>query len=466
MITRDKLKTIGKWLGGAAFAVWLCVVTVQTCHTPSAQPQGFQAGGGNVLTGGAGISKVTTNSPGLLAGSGTSGNPLTATITTSGIVSGTGSSGSPLTATEVGDIAGVTAGSGLINGGTTGTVTLDVGAGSGLTVSADLVAVNAGSGLTADGTNVRANLGAQMTFSAGAIQPNLTGGTCSNGQSYTSLSSVGAGTCGQPETNLRAQTYYTYTNTFSGNISNTGNLGHEGHWLAAIASAGTWESSGTTTRYGIQNCNTSTSAAGACRATANTASGGGTSVSGLHFGSMTTANFEWVGGVSALNPDAASGTATYTVTLGFFSGNAGTNQSDGCYFVYDHTNINTSGPNAGHADAWECWCADNGTRTAFLINGSGNSDESFALGTAAVGAVTLPDTNMQRLKITVTGTTRAEFYYNGTKVCDINTHLPVTAGHFVGDGLSIVNGSAGTTLYKLINDYMHVDVTMPSVSSP
>jgi len=41
-----------------------------------------------------------------------------------------------------GDIEGVTAGSGLTGGGTTGTVTLDVGAGTGITVNADNVAVD------------------------------------------------------------------------------------------------------------------------------------------------------------------------------------------------------------------------------------------------------------------------------------------------------------------------------------
>ena len=45
--------------------------------------------------------------------------------------------------TEVGDIEGVTAGSGLTGGGTSGTVTLNIGAGTGITVNADDVAVNA-----------------------------------------------------------------------------------------------------------------------------------------------------------------------------------------------------------------------------------------------------------------------------------------------------------------------------------
>lgn len=61
-----------------------------------------------------------------------------------------------------GTITGVTAGSGLTGGGTTGSVTLNVGAGTGITVAADTVAVNYGS--TA-GTAVQGNT--SITVAAG-----------------------------------------------------------------------------------------------------------------------------------------------------------------------------------------------------------------------------------------------------------------------------------------------------------
>jgi hypothetical protein len=52
--------------------------------------------------------------------------------------------------THAGDIEGVTAGSGLTGGGTTGTVTLNVGAGTGVTVNADDIAIGQDVATTAD----------------------------------------------------------------------------------------------------------------------------------------------------------------------------------------------------------------------------------------------------------------------------------------------------------------------------
>lgn len=51
---------------------------------------------------------------------------------------------------DAGDIEGVTAGNGLVGGGTTGTVTLDIGGGTGITVNADNIAVNMNAFSTTD----------------------------------------------------------------------------------------------------------------------------------------------------------------------------------------------------------------------------------------------------------------------------------------------------------------------------
>ena len=55
--------------------------------------------------------------------------------------------------TNTGDITGVTAGNGLTGGGSFGSVTLNVGAGSGITVAADTVSVN--TGYTTSGKNYK-----------------------------------------------------------------------------------------------------------------------------------------------------------------------------------------------------------------------------------------------------------------------------------------------------------------------
>ncbi len=64
--------------------------------------------------------------------------------------------------TAAGDIAGVTAGNGLTGGGTSGTVTVDVGAGTGITVAADAVSINQ---TTTDGWYVNEGQASSITSS-------------------------------------------------------------------------------------------------------------------------------------------------------------------------------------------------------------------------------------------------------------------------------------------------------------
>lgn len=82
--------------------------------------------------------------------------------------------------TLTGDITEVTAGNGLTGGGDSGSVTLDVGAGAGITVNANDVAVNAGNGIVANssGTFVRAGTG--VTVNATGVHIGQDVGTTSN----------------------------------------------------------------------------------------------------------------------------------------------------------------------------------------------------------------------------------------------------------------------------------------------
>jgi len=80
-------------------------------------------------------------------------------LTSNGFVKTSGSNGTlsvdttTYLSSESGDIEGVTAGSGLTGGGTDGTVTLNVGTGTGLTVNADDVAVNQATNFAWTGTH-------------------------------------------------------------------------------------------------------------------------------------------------------------------------------------------------------------------------------------------------------------------------------------------------------------------------
>ena len=70
--------------------------------------------------------------------------------------------------TDDGDISAVTAGSGLTGGGTAGAVTLDIGQGNGISVSADAIAVLANAGLVANATGVHIVTSGDTTLIANA----------------------------------------------------------------------------------------------------------------------------------------------------------------------------------------------------------------------------------------------------------------------------------------------------------
>ncbi len=104
---------------------------------------------------------ITKTAP--LSGAGSVASPLKITACASG--ESYLSNGTTWACAVGGDILGVTAGAGLTGGGTSGTPTLDVGAGTGISVAAD------------------------------AISLNMTGATCGASEAITTLSSVGTGTC-------------------------------------------------------------------------------------------------------------------------------------------------------------------------------------------------------------------------------------------------------------------------------
>ena len=75
-----------------------------------------------------------------------------------------------------GDITGVTAGNGLTGGATSGTATLNVGAGNGISVTADAVAAKAGSGITVNSDGINVNTGYTTSGKNYKVQVDSTSG--------------------------------------------------------------------------------------------------------------------------------------------------------------------------------------------------------------------------------------------------------------------------------------------------
>lgn len=435
MTKASQIKRALPYLGAAIIVGWIISVTLTTCGHDRAD---FSSGGGMVVSGGGGLAKVTTNSAGLLAGSGTTSNPLTATITTSspGIVAGTGSSGSGLTVT-------VSNGSGLAGTGSSG----------------DVLRVGAGSGIDVDASNVVAKLGTGLTYSAGAIVPNLTGGTCSNGRAATSLSSAGTVTCGDVGRNDYAGTHFEWSDEFMvGTTSlSTQTLFLNGQWPFTTATGcGTSANIGTTTRPGIMEWVTNTSSGSACNAISSTTA--------IDFGSGSW-TFEATLGV----PNLADVTDVYYVLAGFYNVNNAIDQTNGCYFVYDQADASTN-PGSGTATGgnfWEIFCVASSVRTGYTLDGQteASGDGSFVTISSAVAALTLPSTNIYHLKIIMTLASQADFYINGTKVGQILTNIPTGAAR-TASGIGIRRTNTGSNNRKLDIDWARVAVDLTSARTP
>jgi len=359
-VTKARIKA------GAIVAGVLLLVAASVLAVPQ-QRRSIQGADQMVLNGG-GLRKVFTNSAGVLGGSGTSGNPLTVTISQGSGLAGTGSSGDAL-ATDT-----------------------------------------------------------------------------------TSSFNYVSGKLAMP--NDYAATHMEWVDEFMYGAGTVANDAKVGMLWGANVSSGTFSgnATGTTTRPGIGELGTGTTTTGRIALTTGT--------SHLDFGSGTW-NFQWTGGF----PTLSTGAEEYATVVGFLDNSGAVNQVDGCYFLYDRGNVATSGPNTGNADKLSCWCASNSNRTTFLMDGTTVSNESFTTVNAPVAALTLPSTNIYSLEVRMTGTTRAEFFVNGTKSCNINTNIPSGATRLLGAGMLIIK-SAGTTARQVDVDRAKLAVDLTAARSP
>lgn len=179
--------------------------------------------------------------------------------------------------------------------------------------------------------------------------------------------------------------------------------------------------------------------------------------------SAQTSTLEVAGGIASI------GTTTTSSSLFMWLGNTDRISSSphGCFWLYDPSNQKSfrAGTGTGTLTAV---CANGASYTAYDLAGTGNCDGSFPRGTASIGAVTFPNTNVFHLGL-IESSTEADFYTisgsTWTKVCQITSNLPPTT---TGLATWQIVGSTvtSTATIKLDLDYTGLSWNLGSARSP
>lgn len=316
-----------------------------------------------------------------------------------------------------------------------------VSAGSGLTASAGVLAVGAGSGLTSSADAIDVVCGSGLSCAADAVSLST---SCAAGERLE-----WSGTAWECRaTNDYRGKHFEWSEEFIGTSVAASNT-MVGNFFVLLL-GGLFASVNNSNRIGVADFQTSTSATGTVRYQTS-----GT----FDFGQYSTATFEFTGGV----PTISSSSEEYGVVAGFFL-NAALSTSNGCFFRYDRSNLGSGSANPSNLHKWECGCSSASTATVYLMDGSTVSDGSFTTVDAPVAAVTLPNTNIQTLKIVVDGSTTAHFYVGGVESCRITQHIPSGAGTLLAAGIMLIK-SVGTTSRSLYVDRARLAIDLSSARS-
>ncbi len=358
----------------------------------------------------------------------------------------------------------VAAGSGIAVSPSSGTTTVSTNTGSGLTYAAGALTTNNGSGLTySSGANIVnagsgltfssgaliTNIGAGLTYSAGAVVTNLTGGACTGGQVVTNVSAAGATTCTTVVPNDYTGTVEEYVDEFQ---------------MEAFSSSGSFfvSSSGGTSAAAIvaDSASLRQSLVGLTATTATARFGIRNQVNGFLLSTTTGSRIvDWIIDVITLD----DGTDKFAVLAGMFDTMTAVDQVDGCYFLYDRSNVasapTTGANNSSNLQRWSCVCAANSVRTQYVMDGSVVSDSSFTTVSAPVSAATWNNLSVQG------NGSEMDFYVGGVKSCVITSHIPTAANRFTNYALNIIK-SAGTNLREVDVDRFRERFTMTSARTP
>lgn len=193
-------------------------------------------------------------------------------------------------------------------------------------------------------------------------------------------------------------------------------------WTGAVVNAGSVTNN--TGYFGVITTSTGTNTNGGFQFR------GSGSASMIQFGD---GQYRWDSRVKIITN--SSVTETFQFISGFWDNNAGINQTDGMYFLYDEQGVSTGSAASGN---WQIVTCSNSSRTFTTTS------------------VAIDNVNLQKLRIDVNATaTSVTFYINDVAVGTHTTNIPSGASRLTTSGVYLQK-SAGTTARTADIDYLYL----------